>query len=82
MRHYSARLNWTVSQTGALEAQDEAKASFDAFHQMATEFARRFGEEVAINSHDLRHVDDRVLWQARSFRRNQDVARGINKPKV
>jgi hypothetical protein len=71
-----------ASHLQSLTAQHEPKAILDALHQLATELARRFAEEVAINGHDLRHVDDRVPGKARGFRRNQDIAGRINQPEI
>src|SRR4030095_968772 len=81
---FSARL--ILSMPGAshpgLKTQYEPKTILDALHQLASKLSCRLTEEVAINCHDLGHIDDRVLWQARGFRGNQDVSGGINKPQV
>jgi len=56
------------------EVEDEAETGVDLGERVVIEWADPFGELALVEGDDLGDVDDRVLRQARSTRRYDDIA--------
>jgi hypothetical protein len=65
-----------------LQAENEAKTVLDVFEELPSHPAGGFPQKVSVDSDHLGHIRYRVLRKARALGGEQDIAWGIDQPRV